>query len=160
MTDLKIEIKTLHPTKDNIKVCECIRYDSIGQKIPDEYLLNSKCASRILDAEILIFAMYVEDILAAGCYVSDSFDTLFIEQLFVKKEFQETGLYLGRRLLTYVLENRETVERYFHYHPTESELFFTSNKSKNIYEKIGYKTKEEKTNLMSKGLPNIQSKQL
>ncbi len=154
MTDLKIAIKTLPPTRENIKNCEQVRYDSIGQTISEEYLLTSKCASRILDAEIFMFAMYVEDILVAGCYVSDSFDTLFIEQLFVKKEYQETGLYLGRNLLKYVLENRESVERYFHFHPTRSELFFTTDKSKYIYEKMGYKTKKEEIHLMSKSLSN------
>ncbi|MDE5888844.1 MAG: GNAT family N-acetyltransferase [Bacilli bacterium] len=155
MSDLKVEIKVLKPSKENIKECERIRYDAIGQVIPEQFLTSSKCAGRLYNAEMLIFGMYLDDILAAGCYVSDSFDTLFIDHLFVKKEFQETGLYLGRQLLKHVLDNREATEKYFHFRPTKSELFYIDNKSKRTYEKMGYTIKNSEIGLMSKQLTKL-----
>ncbi len=152
MTNLKIDIKVITPTKENIKECEKIRYDAVGHTIPEQYLTSSNCAEKMYNAELLIFGMYLDNILVAGCYVSDSFNTLFIDQLFVKKEFQETGLYLGRHLLKYILENREAVEKYFHYKPSKSQLFFIDKKSKNTYEKLGYEIENKEIGLMSKKL--------
>lgn len=152
MENLKIEIKSMRQTKENIIEFEKLRYDAICQNISEQYLTSSKVAARIYDAELMIFGLYLDDILAAGCYISDSFGTLFIDQLFVKKEFQETGLYLGRTLLKYLLENRTEIEEFFHFHPKQSKLFFLDSKSKNTYDKLGYTMENSEIGLMSKKL--------
>ncbi len=70
------DIERLESTVENIKECERIRYDSVGYKIEEKDLLTTECAKRLARHEIIAFGSYLENALAAACYVSSDFGSI------------------------------------------------------------------------------------
>lgn len=146
-----ITYKVLDNTLENAHTLEHLRlssYDFIPTKEDyDEYYIEDICNGRILP-----ITCYYNDLLVAGCYVSNTFNTIYIDYLFVLPEYQEKGLQLGRNLLLFILENKHIIEEYFETEFSESRLCATTDKTKAIYKKIGYKELSEE--MMSKTLNN------
>lgn len=145
-----LEIKTLVGSKENIKMCEKIRYDAKKVEIEEKYLLETSYANKIYNCEILPFATFMDSNMVAGCYVTDYFASIHIYYLFVQQRYQETGLYLGRNLLNYVLANKQLVERYFDFKTNRTTLCYLDDKSKRIYENLGYRAYNSKSHMMKK----------
>ena len=58
---------------------------------------------------------FLGSVLIAGCYVSQSRQSLYIEQLFVRKDVQyHPDLHVGTALIKYVLQHKEEIESFFH----------------------------------------------
>lgn len=116
---------------------EFIRLSSYGfaptKEDYDPYYLEN-----IKNGTLLIITCYYNNELVAGCYVSDTFNSIYIDYLFVLKDYQEQGLHLGKNLLQFILDNKHLVEEYFDKEFTQSKLYPSSIKSRNIYESIGY----------------------
>ena len=54
---------------------------------------------------------FLGSVLIAGCYVSQSRQSLYIEQLFVRKDVQyHPDLHVGTALIKYVLQHKEEIE--------------------------------------------------
>ncbi len=133
-----IEYELLPPTEETVIQMEGIRFNSYGIK-EDNWFINNHYQKNILDGKMLVFACKVNDEIKAGCYVSITRrNMLFIEHLFVALDCQETGLRLGRNLLTYVHNHKKNIEEYFSVPIQYSYLEYGSTKAKTIYEKIGY----------------------
>lgn len=88
---------------------------------------------------LLAVGLFFDNELDAVCYVSNRYHSLFIENLFVRKSKQGTGLHLGQALLQYVLDNKTIFEQYFGEELTTSILDAVDEKSKNIYKSFGYR---------------------
>lgn len=148
-----MEIKyILQPnTEESAIQAEYLRYKAYGINASradlDDYFINE-----IINSKVLVFICSIDDIPIAGCYVSDSFNKLYIDYLFVIPEYREKGLRIGRNLLSYILENKSIVEQHFkkifHY----SELTPSNEKTFSIYQKLGYEPKAHTHEVMQKKL--------
>lgn len=96
----------------------------------------------------LIFTTYLENELVAACYIKNTYNSLYIDQLFVKKEYQNSPYHFGSNLLKYILNHKQLIEKYLNTSFTYSYLE-PNNKTKNFYQSLGY---QEKENLMRKHL--------
>ena len=98
------------------------------------------------EGKIIPFGAYLEDKLIGACYVSKTYQTLFIDQLFVSKEYQNNEEHIGTNLLKYVLDNKKVCEEYFN---TAFNFSYLDNRvSKTFFENLGYK--ENNNDMMSK----------
>lgn len=147
-----ITYKVLDNTKETAEQLEFIRLSSYGftptKKEYDELYIRD-----ITNNKILVFACYLNEELIAGCYVSNTFNSLYIDYIFVLPEYQEQGLHIGRNLLQFILDNKHIVEEYFNTIFDQSKLFPSSLKSQSIYEKMGYKP-DTQPELLCKKLGN------
>ncbi|MDE5888845.1 MAG: GNAT family N-acetyltransferase [Bacilli bacterium] len=146
-----IEYMIIPPSEENIALLEKLRFDSYGIKI-NEVDMDSFHANAIREGRILVFACFVDDNLSAACYVTNTYNSLFIDHLFVKRSLQESGLRLGRRLLSYINLNKKLVEEYFGQELKTSRLEYNSTKSKTLYEKIGYRETNSTLGTMKKAI--------
>ena len=102
----------------------------------------------IKNGKILPFGVYENNELIAGCYVSNSYKTLFIEHLFVLKEYQNSENHIGTNLLRYVLDNKEICENFF---KMKFEFSYLDNRcSKSFCEALGYK--ENRNDMMLRSI--------
>lgn len=145
-----IKIILLAPNEENICLVERLRYNAYGYNIEEKDIRKTYYAHELREKHMCIFACYYQEELVAACYVSDSFRSLYIEQLFVAKDYQEIGLHLGKTLLEYILGHKQIVEEIFQTKFSWSKLAHSSTKSKTIYEKIGYKEVNQILNIMKK----------
>lgn len=104
---------------------------------------------QIRNGSMIPYVLYIRGRMVAGCYVSNTYNTLFIDQLFVIPELQESGLKLGRLLLKYVLASKDELGQMFQQDLEESALESINEKSTAIYKKEGY---EQRGHLMVKKL--------
>ena len=94
------------------------------------------CWQNILNGKVLVFGAFKEVELIGACYVSVNLKSLYIDQLFIKKDYQKEQI--GKELLEYVLRKKNVIGEYY-------ETFLTScfldacNQSQAFYEKIGFK---------------------
>ncbi len=143
-----VQYKVQPGTEKTAHQMEFIRLSSYGI-VPHEEDYDPHYIKEICNGNILVFTCYYEGKLVAGCYISNTFHTIYVDYLFVLPEYQEQGLHLGRNLLEFVLSNKTIVEDYFQESFSESKLCTTSDKSTSIYKKIGYQ-ETEKEDLLSK----------
>ena len=111
------------------------------------YYLNG-----LINNKIKAVATKNNDEIIAGCYFHNWSTNLIIDQLFVKNEYQETGLYLGRKLLLNVLENKEKLEKLFNTNLETSLIEPIDEKAEAIYRKLGYRFGNRFTGLMRKSI--------
>ena len=131
---------------------EDIRLRSYGIKpTPNDY--DKYYIDNIINGSILVFTCYLDEKLIGGCYVSNAFNSIYIDYLFVLPEYQQKGFHIGKKLLEYILINKKQIEEYFNQEFSESKLYATSDKSKNIYSKMGYE-EDPTTELLCKKLGN------
>lgn len=140
----------LEPNDDNILEAEKIRYNSYGKESPPN-ILDTFYSMNLKSRKLLLFATILGDEIVAACYVSRVGYSLFIDQLFVKKDYQNTGLKIGRKLLEYINNNKHIVEEQLSFKPLQtSKLIYTSEKSHALYLKIGYKDENKTLSSMIK----------
>lgn len=99
--------------EDTICVCENVRYDAYNMKGLEIDVSQTHYACELRQDKYVVLGAYLGDILVGACYVSKKFDSLFIEHLFVKRQFQKSNLHVGTNLLSYVLNNKHIIEQYF-----------------------------------------------
>ena len=142
--------KLLEPTEDNIKKAELLRYDTYNAEPPLD-ILEDYYSKSLKKVTMLLFGTFIGEELCAACYVSVVGYSIFIDQLFVKKCYQESGLRIGRHLLEYINFNKKIVQENLPCRALQtSKLIYTSEKSKAIYSKIGYRETNKTLNIMTK----------
>ena len=81
---------------------ELLRKEVFDLKQTSNYYLD-----KILNNDLYVLATLDQKNIVAGCYFH-RFDTfLVIDQVFVKKEYQNTGLKLGRELIKKLILSKE-----------------------------------------------------
>lgn len=124
----------------------------------DAYQLESSFKERLhylkrLESQKYVaLSAYYQNELVAGCYVSDQFSTLYIQQLFVGYNWQGKHYHFGRLLLLETLKRREELEQYFKKEFWRSQLVAYDERSKKIYKNVGYVPLYGKGNIMVKKL--------
>ena len=74
--------------------------------------------------------------LIAGAYISNSLNSLYIEQIFVDKQYQNKGV--ATNLINYIHKNKSIFENYFNSKFNVSKLEPNSKQIKKFYENLGY----------------------
>lgn len=143
-------INILQPTEENIILIEKIRTRSYG--IEKDNIEENYYTQQIRNGNYLVFVTLLDNKIVSGCYLSNAYNSLSVEQLFVRPEYQEKGLHLGKNLLKYILDNKYIIEEYFQQKFTTSTISPISEKSKKIYESLGYTTTNKIFNIMGKKL--------
>ena len=131
-----ISCKNLKITDENIEKLELARFDAYGMKTDDFDLKNTFSANQLRNKKYLAFGAYLEDKLVGGCYVSNSRNSLYIEELFVRKDASQ--IEVGTNLLKYVLKRKSFIEKYY------CQEFNTSclenrEELNGIYQSLGYR---------------------
>lgn len=143
-----LEYKVIALNEENIIALENLRFKVYDYKNTDINPTETYSYREMLGNRILPFGVYENNELIAGCYVSNSYKTLFIEHLFVLKEYQNSENHIGTNLLKYVLDNKEICENFF---KMKFEFSYLDNRcSKSFCEALGYK--ENRNDMMSRSI--------
>ena len=137
------QVKMLE-TEEEIVRAEILRYEAFNFELDDYDFSNTFYYIQIKNGCVVPFGLYIKGMLVAGCYVSNLNGTLYIDHLFVKPMFQNTGLRFGRMLLRYILANKQAVEEIFKRKFSTSTIEPIDEKSEALYLKEGYEYKGEK----------------
>ena len=144
---LAMYAKRLDNSEKTIFNLETLRFKAYGLNPNMEGL--TLYSIRLSEGNMVPYGFFINDQLVAGCYVSAEEGTLYIEQLFVHPQLQNSGLRAGRLLLNFVLLNKKELEEYFNTEFFYSALEPSDDKARAIYEKMGY---EQGESLMQKAL--------
>lgn len=146
MTNIKYEIIPL--TEENITLLERLRYDAYGMNPNDFPPENTLHTRELKNGKYLVFGCLLDNQIVGACYTSNTRKSLYIEQLFILKKYQNSSPHLGTNLLKFVLANKKVAEEYFN-----SKFYFsyldTYKNTTSFYESLGY---EEKDSHMRKRL--------
>lgn len=151
---MNIEYKIIFSNKTNplsesiIYSLEKLRLEANNIDISTFPIQETYYFSNLKTNTYLIFTTYLENELVAACYIKNTYNSLYIDQLFVKKEYQNSPYHFGSNLLKYILNHKQLIEKYLNTSFTYSYLE-PNNKTKNFYQSLGY---QEKENLMRKHL--------
>lgn len=129
------EIDELRKEVFNIKYCST------------SYYLNG-----LINNKLKAIAAKNKEEMIAGCYFHNFSANLVIDMLFVKEEYQETGLRLGRNLLLEILSNKDKVEKILHSKLNMSTIEPIDDKAAALYKKIGYRRHENALGIMYKAI--------
>ena len=132
MTELKFS--PLPFDIETINEIENVRYHAYGIENPPE---NSFYKIQLLERKYIAWGAYQNDQLIGGCSVSNSYQSRFIEQLFVLKNYQNSDLHIGTKLLQYVLEHKSWIEQHFN---TKFNYSYLESRNPNsmLYQNLGY----------------------
>lgn len=143
-----LEYKIISPTLDNIFELESLRLNAYGVNGNNVSADKTFYSKELVDGKYLVFGAFIAQKLVGACYVKDTYNSLYIDQLFVQKKYQRSSKHIGSGLLRYVLENKEMVEEYFKVKMDYSYLDDWEN-TYNFYQGLGYRKSE---NLMKRRL--------
>ena len=68
----------------------------------------------IRDGKIVVLGCFLQNELVGGAYLSSTYQSLFIESIFVRKEYQRHSLHVGSFMFRYILEHKDIFEKIFH----------------------------------------------
>lgn len=149
--NMKVEYIVMENTYDNALFVERMRYKSYGIK-KDIEPLETDYVEEIENGSILVFLCLVDNIPVSACYISDFRSNLYVDYLFTLPDYQRKQLYYGKRLLQYILEHKQIVEKYFHHQFNKSTLCPGSNNVIELYKSLGYKPINKSDIQMSKNI--------
>ena len=90
--------------------------------------------------QLLVLGAYVDDKLVGALYFSPFYSTNgYIDQLFVRKEYQNCSFHVGTSLLKYLEDNVSDIEEYFQRYFTRFYIEYINERSKSVYLKQGYR---------------------
>lgn len=142
-------IEIILPTENNIIQLETLRSNAYNNS-NFQSKINSYYANQLRKNKYIVFAYIYEGEMVAACYVSNYLDSLYVEQLFVAKRYQEVGLHIGQKLLSYIIKHKDIVESHFNQELSYTKLSPNSDKSYNIYKKMGYRLIHKSLNVFGK----------
>lgn len=122
---------------------EELRFDAYGIFQTDIPYDATYYAKELRQNKYVVYTCYIETELVGACYVSNENNSLYIEQLFVKKQYQNSKLSIGKSLMMYVLNDKNYLEQYFNKKINKSYLSTRSSKLEQYYEKLGYEKVDE-----------------
>lgn len=139
--------KQVEVNEDTIRILENVRYDAYNMDDIEIDVSQTLYTCELRRGKYVVLGAYLDNILVGACYVSKQFNSLFIEHIFVKRQFQKSELHVGKKLLMCVLKNKHIVEQYF---DTEFSHSYLDPRNELIpfYEQLGYELSD--TTMMMK----------
>ena len=101
--------------------------------------INQYYSSVLLTDREFAVAATIGDELVGGCYFHRLDETLMIDQLFVKEEYQNTGMRIGRNILEALFNKKEELEKLFGEKVTVCRIESDNEKAHAIYSKMGFR---------------------
>ena len=132
---MNITYKIILPSKNLVKQLEYLRFACFDMDI--NYLKDNQTfyEQNILNGKVLVFGAFKEDELVGACYVSVNLKSLYIDQLFIRKNYQKEQI--GKGLLEFVLKKKNVIGEYYDTFITN--VFLDAcNQSQEFYEKLGF----------------------
>lgn len=136
---MEINYKVLNLDEQIIETLEKLRLEALrisGISFNDTYHYK-----QLKEQKYLVFGAFYNDKLVGACYVSPSYNSLYIEQLFVSYELQRTELHIGTNLLKYVSTNKDIIQDYFN-QKFKYSLLEDGRNTASLYSKMGYEKTE------------------
>ena len=127
-----MNIKVINEHSD-IELVDRLRYDAQNM----EYVDNNFFINRIKNGEICVLACFIENSVVGGIYLSNSLNSLYVEKIFVKEQFQKCGI--ATFMINYVINNKHYFEGLFHKKIDFSILEPNSNLTVDLYRKLGFR---------------------
>lgn len=112
--------------------------------------ISNSYKSFVEDGKLFFAGAYLNEELVAGCFMSNKYDSIFIEELFVAKKYQNKGLGIGSNLLKFILDNKEELEIYYDKKFDYTKLEAASKSLEEFYEKLGYHTQDSFINMVKR----------
>ena len=109
--------------------CEVLHIDEVSKYYTDQLLTNKTYA----------IGAYVDKELVGGCYFHNLNQTLMVDQLFVKEQYQNTGMRIGRSMLNELMTNKEELEHLFNERVTICRIESDNEKAHALYSKMGFR---------------------
>lgn len=136
--------KINNPNSKEIEELEKLRCEIIKIDKSNYYL------DLLLNGKIIGIGCYYNNQLIGGAYISDFLNSIYIEQLFVKEEYQNNALHIGSSILKYILENKKIFSEYYNKNFDTCRL--ESKNRDSLYSKLGFKKEGNIMGTMKKRL--------
>ena len=146
MEDTQFQIEIISPDDQRIYDLEILRHKVFHLKCDSKCIINSYSIFHIKHHQTIPFALSIANEIVAGCYLSCYRDTLFVDYLFVSEKYQNSGLKLGRSLLSYILENKIAIEEQINHELRVTKLAALNDKARYIYKQMGFAYEENSKN--------------
>ena len=140
----KLIYKIYNPKSKEIEDLEKLRCEIIKIDKSNYYL------DLLLKGKIIGIGCYYNNQLIGGSYISDFLNSLYIEQIFVKEEYQNNALHIGSSILKYILENKKIFSEYYNKNFDNCRL--ESKNRDSFYSKLGFKNEGNIMGTMKKRL--------
>lgn len=102
------------------------------------YINDSKYFKyNIKHRNFLVYGLIIDNKLVGASYISDRYNSLYIEEIFIDKKYQNRGL--GKSLLKYILKENQYISKYYKKELEVSKLEYTNLNNKRLYNSLGYK---------------------
>ncbi len=102
------------------------------------YINDSKYFKyNIKHRNFLVYGLIIDNKLVGASYISDRYNSLYIEEIFIDKKYQNRGL--GKSLLMYILKENQYISKYYKKELEVSKLEYTNLNNKRLYNLLGYK---------------------
>lgn len=128
-----MELKLITENEDKMKL-ESLRNEVFHLNGISSYYINE-----LLNGKTYAMAAIDNDNMVGGCYFHRFNTILLIDELFVKEDYQNTGLQVGRNLVKELILNKSKIEELLESEITLCKLEASNEKAKALYSKIGFK---------------------
>ncbi len=105
---LKFELVKI--SDDDISEIEKLRCEVFNFGFSEK---NNYYFRKLKEGKIIGIKCLYEKKLIGGIYLSDAYNSLFVEQLFVSKKYQLSDLKVGSKLLHFIIDNKTVFEKKF-----------------------------------------------
>lgn len=113
--------------------------ESLRKKVFNLQGVGRYYLDQILYGKEFVLAATEDKKIIGGCYFHRFENILFIDQVFVKEEYQNSGLEVGRVLINSLLINKDLMEKELGDKITMCRISANNEKAKSLYKKIGFK---------------------
>lgn len=101
------------------------------------YMSDKYFKYNIKHRNFLVYGLIIDNKLVGAAYISDRYNSLYIEEIFIDKKYQNRGL--GKSLLMYILKENQYISKYYKKELEVSKLEYTNENNKRLYNLLGYK---------------------
>ena len=130
-----MEIRVIND-KEDISKYEALRCKAFGL----DYGVSKYYYEKLKQGTLLVFGAYHNDELVGCLYLSPFYvSNAYVDQVFVKEEYQNSDLHIGTSLLQYLEDNIESVSEYFDFYVNMLYIEYCDKRSESVYRNQGYK---------------------
>lgn len=133
---MNITYKIILPNENLVKQLEYLRFKCFDMDVDFLKTNQTFYGKNILDGKVLVFGAFKESELVGACYVSVNLRSLYVDQLFIRKDYQKERI--GKELLEFVLNRKNVIGEYYNTFITNVFLY-ACNQSQEFYEKMGFR---------------------
>lgn len=104
----------------------------------------------ISNDKIIVIGCFLQKKLVGGAYISLSYNSLFIESIFVEEKYQRNALHVGSLMFQYILNHKNIFEKIFN--TTFHQCRLESRNQDSFYEKLGFREEDNVIGTMKRSI--------